>query len=235
MAYNPPPPPPPGQPAPPPPPGYYPPAPAPPPPPPPGSPLPPAAPPTAAFPHPVAPLGTRIVAGIIDAILIGIVVWAILFFALPWFLFGFYGIGSGLFVSVIWALYEIATGGSTIGKRALHLRVVMDNGSPATSGALLVRGVLRVVDGLPFLYILGLIFIVAVWPEKRQRLGDRIAKTVVISEARAPPPPAAYPPAPGPVPAPPPAQYYGQPPPPAPAPPGQYPPPPGAYPPPPGP
>jgi uncharacterized RDD family membrane protein YckC len=45
------------------------------------------------------------------------------------------------------------------------------------SGAL-IRNVLRLVDGLPFLYLVGIITIAA--SKKKQRLGDMAAGTLVV-------------------------------------------------------
>jgi uncharacterized RDD family membrane protein YckC len=67
--------------------------------------------------------------------------------------------------------------GATLGKLALGLRVVDEQGGPITWGASLVRNVLRIVDGL-FFYLVGAI---AVWSSPaRQRLGDRAAHTYVV-------------------------------------------------------
>jgi len=44
--------------------------------------------------------------------------------------------------------------------------------------------ILRIIDALPFLYIIGLIFMSR--SDKKQRLGDKIARTVVIKPGAAP-------------------------------------------------
>jgi len=41
-----------------------------------------------------------------------------------------------------------------------------------------VRSILRIIDSLPAIYILGIILIAAT--DKRQRLGDMLAKTIVV-------------------------------------------------------
>ena len=67
--------------------------------------------------------------------------------------------------------------GATLGKMALGIKVTMEDGSPLTWGAALVRNLLRIVDGI-FSYLVGAVL---VWNSpKRQRLGDRVAKTVVV-------------------------------------------------------
>ena len=73
--------------------------------------------------------------------------------------------------------------GATIGKRLIGLKVVkLDAGAPVDWQAAIVRNVLRLVDGL-FFYLVGAI---VVWTSgKKQRLGDRIAGTVVIRAPKA--------------------------------------------------
>jgi uncharacterized RDD family membrane protein YckC len=85
----------------------------------------------------------------------------------------------------------------TLGKRVLGIRVVAVGGSKATAGAILVRTILRIVDFLPVVYIVGFVVVLATGP-RRQRIGDLAAKTrVVLAGARpdepssAPPPPTA--------------------------------------------
>jgi uncharacterized RDD family membrane protein YckC len=66
---------------------------------------------------------------------------------------------------------------ATIGKLALGLRVAMADGSPLTLRAVLIRNILRLVDGFLF-YLVGAVL---AWNSPlRQRLGDRVAGTVVV-------------------------------------------------------
>jgi len=58
------------------------------------------------------------------------------------------------------------------------VKVVKEDGSPCDFGSALVRSILRIVDSLPAIYILGIILIAAT--EKKQRLGDMLAKTIVV-------------------------------------------------------
>ena len=70
--------------------------------------------------------------------------------------------------------------GATLGKMALGIRVVSLDGSSIGWGQSIVRNLLRIVDSLPYIvpYLLGAILI---WTSStRQRLGDRVAKTVVV-------------------------------------------------------
>ncbi len=89
--------------------------------------------------------------------------------------------GGGFFGLVgVWLVYYAvmeATLGATVGKMALGVRVVMEDGSKCTWQGAIVRNLLRIIDGL-FLYLVGAIL---VWSSKtRQRLGDRAGNTVVI-------------------------------------------------------
>ena len=86
---------------------------------------------------------------------------------------------TGMFV--IWLLYFTICewrGGQTIGKklRGIEVRSLDGGGQPSLRQAF-IRTVLRLVDGLA-LYLVGA---VAVWTsDQRQRLGDRVAGTVVV-------------------------------------------------------
>jgi uncharacterized RDD family membrane protein YckC len=69
--------------------------------------------------------------------------------------------------------------GGTLGKLVMGLRVVRADGSPLDWGTIILRNVLRIVDGL-FFYLLGAILIWA--SPTNQRLGDRVAKTLVVNK-----------------------------------------------------
>jgi uncharacterized RDD family membrane protein YckC len=84
---------------------------------------------------------------------------------------------------VVWFLYfTLLEGryGQTVGKMALSIKVVREaDGAPIDYGEAAVRTVLRIIDGL-FDYLIGAIFI---WTsDEKQRLGDRVAHTVVVSK-----------------------------------------------------
>jgi uncharacterized RDD family membrane protein YckC len=145
-------------------------------------------------PNPLADLGSRIVAGVVDYVIIAIIAGILAIFVLvplvvsgPLMMGGF-GAASlgGLFgiLGLMWLLWLIyftyfeATSGQTIGKRLTRIRVIKEDGSRCDTGSALVRNIFRIVDHLPFLYILGIILIAAT--EKRQRLGDMLGRTIVI-------------------------------------------------------
>jgi uncharacterized RDD family membrane protein YckC len=86
-----------------------------------------------------------------------------------------------LIIDLLFFLYYIvleAVLGATLGKLLLGLRVVNVDGSRIGWGASIIRNLLRIIDALPFFYLLGAI---RIWTSpQRQRLGDRVAKTVVV-------------------------------------------------------
>lgn len=96
-----------------------------------------------------------------------------------------YFYASVIFVSIQFLYFSILEGysGMTVGKRALKMKVVNEDGSPCGVGPSLIRNILRFVDAIPYpLYIAG-----AYWVDKstkRQRLGDRVAHTVVIGTSK---------------------------------------------------
>jgi uncharacterized RDD family membrane protein YckC len=93
-----------------------------------------------------------------------------------------------------WALYyyfALESGdGQTVGKKLMKLRVVRADGRPVGMNEIAVRTVLRVVDGIG-LYIVGLIVMLATG-QRRQRLGDMAAGTIIVDASA----PATMPPAP---------------------------------------
>jgi uncharacterized RDD family membrane protein YckC len=89
--------------------------------------------------------------------------------------------GTLLFLALALAYYVAfeATSGQTLGKRALGVRVVRRGGGPAGLGPVIARTLLRVVDGLPFLYLVGFVCMLATGG-RAQRLGDIAAGTQVV-------------------------------------------------------
>lgn len=77
-----------------------------------------------------------------------------------------------------YAVFEAVTG-RTIGKLALGLRVVSLDGSPAGTGQVLLRTALRIVDGI-LVYLVGFVCALATGRDRRARIGDLAAKTVVV-------------------------------------------------------
>ncbi len=97
------------------------------------------------------------------------------------------GFGAGamltLFFLVEWfyfVLCEMLTGGRSVGKVLLKLRVVKQGGVPLSFSDSLLRNLLRGADLLPSFYALGLL--VMTRDKSFRRLGDLVANTLVISE-----------------------------------------------------
>jgi uncharacterized RDD family membrane protein YckC len=67
--------------------------------------------------------------------------------------------------------------GATIGKKVMGLKVVADNGE-LTLGAVVIRTLMRIVDALPFLYLVG--FLTMAIRSDHKRLGDMVAGTNVV-------------------------------------------------------
>jgi len=68
--------------------------------------------------------------------------------------------------------------GQTIGKYLVAIRVVAADGGDLSLRSATVRNALRVVDVLPVFYLVGIVSVVA--SDRKQRLGDRVADTVVV-------------------------------------------------------
>jgi uncharacterized RDD family membrane protein YckC len=77
-------------------------------------------------------------------------------------------------------LFESIWNGQTPGKRLTHLRVIKDSGQPITAIDAVARNLLRLVDQLPFAYGIG---VLCAWiSPQSKRLGDYVAGTVVVHE-----------------------------------------------------
>jgi uncharacterized RDD family membrane protein YckC len=77
---------------------------------------------------------------------------------------------------------EAFVGGRTLGKAAMGIAVVSDRGTPASFLAVVIRNVVRFVDLLPGVYLVGSVAILVT--RRHQRLGDLAAGTLVISRPR---------------------------------------------------
>jgi len=71
--------------------------------------------------------------------------------------------------------------GQTIGKRIMRIRVMDEQGLRLNFSQVVVRNILRFVDMLPGLYLLGGLF--AFFSMRGQRIGDIAANTIVIQHA----------------------------------------------------
>jgi uncharacterized RDD family membrane protein YckC len=85
----------------------------------------------------------------------------------------YFAIGIGYAIALEW-LWR----GQTLGKRLLRLRVMDEQGLKLTFSQIVVRNLLRVVDGLPGLYLVG--GLACLVSRRAQRLGDFAANTIVV-------------------------------------------------------
>jgi uncharacterized RDD family membrane protein YckC len=144
----------------------------------------------------------RLVAFIIDSIIIGIVAGIIYFFVIValiasgglWFVWGPFLL-LGFLLGILEILYFVfmeVSYGATLGKRILGLQVQMVNGSKVTFEKSFIRNISK-IHGLLLLldWILG---VVTSGNDQRQKYSDRIAGTTVVQlkqpfAAATPPPP----------------------------------------------
>jgi uncharacterized RDD family membrane protein YckC len=145
---------------------------------------PPPPPPLAARPSAPAPalagVGLRFVAVLLDGVLLMGLGWVLALLVGGATSTGFELTGPpALLWMLATAAYYIAMEalvGATVGKLAVGLRVTRGDGGPLDWRASTIRNVLRIVDGFAF-YLVGAIL---VWSSpRRQRLGDRVADTIV--------------------------------------------------------
>lgn len=80
-------------------------------------------------------------------------------------------------------LAEAFAGGRTVGKALLGISVVAVDGTPVTFLSATIRNVVRLVDSLPGVYLVGIIAVLAT--SRNQRVGDLAAGTLVVHRPRA--------------------------------------------------
>lgn len=125
-------------------------------------------------------LRKRVLAVIIDAVLIAVITFAITS-ALGDVtnVFGSVIGGVGL-LSFAYFIYFEAVYGQTLGKNVMDIVVVKADGGDCDWRASIIRNVFRVIDGFAF-YLVG--FIVIILTDDDQRLGDIVGDTVVMKVA----------------------------------------------------
>jgi len=79
-------------------------------------------------------------------------------------------------------LFEWSWNGQTPGKRLMHLRVIKADGTPVSGIDVLLRNLSRPIDTFGPMGLLGLLMIFV--SRKAQRLGDLMARTLVIHETK---------------------------------------------------
>lgn len=149
---------------------------------------------------PIASLGSRSLALLLDSLLLG-VAWTLLaILPLSILSVAVAKSGSVAWVVALWliisfvltwgyfSVFEIALRGQTPGKQMARLRVIAATGHPASAGQILTRNLVRIVDALPLTYSVGAVCMLL--NSRSQRLGDLAAGTIVVheSDAALPPP-----------------------------------------------
>ena len=126
-------------------------------------------------------IGIRLVSLVIDSIIFGLIFGALENISgaggmqrdmFPWY----WGV---LYFVIYIAYFTLLEGskGQTVGKMITKIKVVREDGSPIDMSQAFTRNILRIIDGL-FAYLIGAILI---WrSDKQQRLGDSVARTVVV-------------------------------------------------------
>jgi uncharacterized RDD family membrane protein YckC len=146
----------------------------------------------------IAGLGSRAAAFIMDQallMLVNILTIVVVFFvmdgmeSMPLFFarssFPIAIVVIGLFV-LNWGyffFFEFFSGGRTLGKKVVGIRVIQENGHSITLLSSFIRNLVRLIDSLPTAYFLGIIMIF--FHPKHKRLGDLVAGTIVVHERKA--------------------------------------------------
>ncbi len=140
---------------------------------------------------PIAGIGTRFLATLLDTFFITILVIAFIILDVVGQSIGggaghalsaFGIIGAFVIIFGYYIFFEILWNGQTPGKRRNRIRVIQKNGYPVTAVGVIVRNIVRLVDFLPTLYAIG---IVTMFIDRRaRRLGDLLAGTLVVKEQR---------------------------------------------------
>ncbi|MFT3707855.1 MAG: RDD family protein [Archangium sp.] len=142
---------------------------------------------------PIAGLGSRAMAYLIDVLLLGAIA-IVAYFGASFFVANPYELLQGLSSTVriiavsaligglwvFWTLFEVLWNGQSPGKRLVRIRVVKADGSPTTFFSSAVRNLLRLIDFLPTCYPVGVITMLI--DRKHRRLGDLLAGTVLVRD-----------------------------------------------------
>lgn len=143
-----------------------------------------------------APLSVRAIAGLVDSLILALL-WLVLSISLGQSLMQFAAFTNystlALLAVLTFVYYFVQEGlfSTTIGKSLAKLEVLQTSGDQCSFSASFGRNILRFVDWLPTLYLIGLIAVIA--SSDRRRIGDRFANTIVTRKPQKDPNP---PPAP---------------------------------------
>ena len=85
-----------------------------------------------------------------------------------------------------WVVFAHRQNGQTLGMKLLRLRVISKGGGQANMAQLTIRWICLIIDAIPYTWpFTGLLgFIVILCSRDRQRIGDHLARTLVIATDR---------------------------------------------------
>ena len=126
-----------------------------------------------------APLARRFSASLIDSVIVGFSWLTIAHVSLQSHFIDLSPSSVMILFLISFFYYFLMEGlfSATLGKRIMKIRVVGANGDPSTITESALRNLFRMIDWLPFCYILGIGFLSTT--SKKQRVGDKIAHTIV--------------------------------------------------------
>lgn len=150
------------------------------------------------FYYKIARTGARIGAYVVDFIIQGVIIFLLVVFVLagrgleggvfsPDFAGDFQLLAMAFLYLVYFFLqwgyftfFEIFKNGQTPGKKAMRISVIRSDGDPLDASSIVLRNLLRAVDGFPLFHLLG--GLVSMLDKRSRRLGDMVADTVVVHE-----------------------------------------------------
>lgn len=134
--------------------------------------------------YPIASVGDRIIAFIIDRFILVFYAIAVMlfFFNIKMYVIWIWVVVVGLPFLFYHLIFEIIMNGQTPGKRAMSIKVIRLDGTSASIGDYLLRWIFSFVDFYIFSGVIAVIVIIA--GEKGQRVGDVVAGTSVVKLTR---------------------------------------------------
>jgi uncharacterized RDD family membrane protein YckC len=150
------------------------------------------------FAYPVAGLGSRFMAALVDTLLILLLQFLMYILlrltvlqdaegSLSSWLVAIYSLIGFVFLWGYYIFFELLWNGQSPGKRWVGLRVIRTDGMPISVAESLVRNLVRIVDFLPVAYGVGVVTMFI--NGQSRRLGDLAAGTLVVYDRHAGPMP----------------------------------------------
>jgi uncharacterized RDD family membrane protein YckC len=133
--------------------------------------------------------GRRVVQYLIDAFLVGLIPGLV---SIPFdrsdstfihILGGIVAFAVFVLIGLLyWVVFTHRQHGQTLGMKLLGLRVISKGGGPANMAQLTIRWICLIFDAIPYTWpFTGLVgFIVILCSRDRQRIGDHLARTLVV-------------------------------------------------------